>query len=234
MWREADVLVSGAGPVGLYAAHSLARAGVSVQIVDTGMWPCAHSYALALHPRTVDLLSKSGLDVDTGCEVETMAFYNGNGRRAEVQLDATSGKPMVVLPQSELEAQLEKALADAEIQVQWRHKVMRVEPAADHARVAIDRYEQESCGYVVARTKWVLDKSWTENVPFVIGADGYDSAVRRSIGIDFPEVAPCAWYGVFEFRSDADLPPEVRVVLHEKPRMFCGRSVTGISAGASS
>jgi 2-polyprenyl-6-methoxyphenol hydroxylase-like FAD-dependent oxidoreductase len=123
---------------------------------------------------------------------------------------------MIVLPQSVLEAELEQALGRAGVQVQWRHKVMRVEPRADNVQVLVNRYEKESYGYVVARTEWVVAKSWTFEVPFVVGADGYDSAVRHSLGFKFPEVAPCAWYAVFEFRSDSDVRDELRIVLGEK------------------
>jgi 2-polyprenyl-6-methoxyphenol hydroxylase-like FAD-dependent oxidoreductase len=33
------------------------------------------------------------------------------------------------------------------------------------------------------------------------------------LGLSFPEVAPCAWFAVFEFRSDSNVNDEVRVVL---------------------
>ncbi|MDZ4797287.1 MAG: NAD(P)/FAD-dependent oxidoreductase [Bryobacteraceae bacterium] len=217
--EKPEVLVSGAGPVGLFAAHSLARAGVSVQVVDTGIWGCAHSYALALHPSTVDLLHRSGIAVDTSDDryaVRTLALYDRKVRRAEIRLDQPSGKPMLILPQSLLESQLEKALTEAGVKVQWRHKVMNLDPQEDHVNVALNRYEKESFGYVVSRSDWVVAKSWTENVPYVVGADGYASAVRRSLGFSFPEVGPCAWYGVFEFNSSADIEEEVRVVLGER------------------
>ena len=62
----------------------------------------------------------------------------------------------------------------------------------------------------------MVAKSWTEEVPFVVGADGYSSSVRRSLGLTFPEVGPCAWYAVFEFRSSANVREEVRVALGER------------------
>jgi NADPH-dependent dioxygenase len=205
--------------VGLFAVHALTRAGLSAEVVDNGIWPCSHSYALALHPSTIQLLRDTGVTaatLDRGCALHTLAFYDGRERRAQVQLNRAKGGPLMVLPQSGLEAALENTLATSDVHVQWRHKVMRVEPAGDHVRVHLNRYEKESTGYVVARTEWVVARSWTVDVPFVIGADGYGSAVRRSIGIEFPEIAPCTWYGVFEFRSDADVPDEVRVVAGER------------------
>jgi 2-polyprenyl-6-methoxyphenol hydroxylase-like FAD-dependent oxidoreductase len=69
---------------------------------------------------------------------------------------------------------------------------------------------------VVARSEWVVDKSWDVSVPFVVGADGYDSNVRRSLGIAYPEVGPCAWYAVFEFQSGFPDQEEVRVILGDR------------------
>jgi 2-polyprenyl-6-methoxyphenol hydroxylase-like FAD-dependent oxidoreductase len=209
---RSEVLVSGAGPVGLFTAHSLVQAGVPVRIVDTGIWGCAHSYALALHPGSAALLRKSGIQIDERCAVRTVALYDEKQRRADIRLET----PMLIVPQSLLEGQLEYALAAEGVNVQWRHKVMNVAAGADAVTVSLNRYEKESVGYVVSRSEWVVDKSWTEEFPVVIGADGYSSAVRRSLGFAFPEVGPCAWYGVFEFQSDADIGGEVRIVLGER------------------
>jgi 2-polyprenyl-6-methoxyphenol hydroxylase-like FAD-dependent oxidoreductase len=51
--KTPQVLIAGAGPVGLFTALCLARRGVGVRIVDTGVWGCTHSYALALHAQTL-------------------------------------------------------------------------------------------------------------------------------------------------------------------------------------
>ena len=59
--RETEVLVVGAGPVGLFSALSLARHGVRVQIVDEQFRTAAHSYALALHSSSLGLLHEAGV-----------------------------------------------------------------------------------------------------------------------------------------------------------------------------
>lgn len=217
MQRDIDVLVAGAGPVGLFTAHALARKGVSVGIVDTGIWTCAHSYALALHPATVDLLCKSGLAddiVSQGHQIRRMVLYDEEKQRAALAFDAA--RPMVVLPQSALETEFENALRRSGVKVDWRHKVAEIEPAGDRVRVTLNRYEKESRGYVVARSEWALTKTWTIEVPFVVGADGYDSAVRHCIGARFDEVSPSSYYGVFEFHSDAAIAGEVRIGISER------------------
>jgi 3-(3-hydroxy-phenyl)propionate hydroxylase len=65
----------------------------------------------------------------------------------------------------------------------------------------------------VARTEWIVARSTSVDVPFVVGTDGHRSGVRRALGLDFREVAPAQHYAVFEFRSNFDLDHEMRIVL---------------------
>ncbi|HKE86186.1 MAG TPA: FAD-dependent monooxygenase, partial [Vicinamibacterales bacterium] len=58
---DPEVLVVGAGPVGLVAALLLEQYGVGVKIVDTHQRTTQHSYALAVHPRTLRILEEAGL-----------------------------------------------------------------------------------------------------------------------------------------------------------------------------
>jgi 2-polyprenyl-6-methoxyphenol hydroxylase-like FAD-dependent oxidoreductase len=219
--RTPDVLIVGAGPVGLYAALALAWRDVPVQIVDTGIWACTHSYALALHRRSLKLLQDVGLlerALESAYQVRKLALYDNSSRRAEIRLD-NNADPMTcvaVLRQDVLETLLEEALANYGVRVSWRHQVSEIDPQRDHVLAAVDKYERESRGYVVAHTEWVVSKTTRMEVPFVIGADGYKSKVRQALKIEFPEVGPAQYYAVFEFKSDADLGHELRVVLGDK------------------
>ena len=82
--------------------------------------------------------------------------------------------------------------------------------------VRVDRFERESRGYIVAHTEWVVAESRELEVPFVIGADGHRSRVRRALGAEFPEVGPALYFAVFEFSADAGLDHETRLVLGEE------------------
>ena len=57
---EAEVLIVGAGPVGLTLAVELARYGVTVRIVDKAAQRSDKSKALAVWSRTLELLDRSG------------------------------------------------------------------------------------------------------------------------------------------------------------------------------
>ena len=59
--QDPEVLVVGAGPVGLFAGLALAEHGVRVQIIDKMSRTGVHSYALALHGRALRLLKPFGL-----------------------------------------------------------------------------------------------------------------------------------------------------------------------------
>jgi 2-polyprenyl-6-methoxyphenol hydroxylase-like FAD-dependent oxidoreductase len=219
--NDHDVLIAGAGPVGLYAALRLARAGVRVQVVDRERDTAANSYALSLHPRSLALLDEVGLAPEVlrqGLHVKTVAFYEGSERRAEIPLRELDDpfREVVVLPQNVLEDLLVQALIDRRVPVLWNHRLADLEKNGDGMRVRVDRLGKQSTGYAAATTEWLVEKSIESRVRYVIGADGHESFVRRRLGIDYSAVGPSDLFAIFEFAVDAPMPEEVRVILDEK------------------
>lgn len=218
--HETEVLVVGAGPVGLFAALSLTELGVQVEIVDEEWRTAARSYALALHPRTLEILDGLGLAeelIARGHRVETTAFYEGEERKAEIRYSELAGKyPFVlVLPQDALEEALRRKLAERKVKVLWSHRVAELTPGHDEVEVRIEKLGKESTGYGYATTEWVVEKRSITRANYVIGADGHRSVVRRALGLGFEKLGEADLYAVFEFSSGSDSGREVRVVMEQ-------------------
>jgi 2-polyprenyl-6-methoxyphenol hydroxylase-like FAD-dependent oxidoreductase len=75
------------------------------------------------------------------------------------------------------------------------------------------KLDQVASGYPVARSEWVVVRSETIRPAYVIGADGYDSAVRRMSGIEMEEHGAGQIFSVYEIEAAGELPAEVRVIL---------------------
>ena len=59
--EHTEVLVVGAGPVGMLTALLLAEADLDVMVIDKEWRTAGHSYACVLHPGTLTLLDRLGL-----------------------------------------------------------------------------------------------------------------------------------------------------------------------------
>jgi 2-polyprenyl-6-methoxyphenol hydroxylase-like FAD-dependent oxidoreductase len=215
---KTQVLVVGAGPVGMFAALWLHKLGIKARIVDEARSSATHSYALALHPRSLELMDELGVAgavLERARRVDTIGLYDGLERRGEIKLSnlPTEFPFLAILPQSGLEEVLAQNLAKQKTAVEWSHRLAQLSPGAESVTATIHTLEKESTGYAVMHTETVVAKSRDIEVPFVLGADGHHSLVRRQLGIAFDSVTPDEHFVVLEFTPDASLTDEVRVVL---------------------
>jgi len=58
---DTDVLIVGAGPVGLFLANECARRGLRWRLVEARSTQSVHSKALAIFPRTLEIFDMAGL-----------------------------------------------------------------------------------------------------------------------------------------------------------------------------
>jgi 2-polyprenyl-6-methoxyphenol hydroxylase-like FAD-dependent oxidoreductase len=167
-----DVLVVGAGPVGLVAAAELARHGVAVRIIDKLAQPTNESRAIAVHARSLDMLARMGaVDelIATGVKAKAMELYSGHDKLFRVPLDSldTDYPFSLNTPQTETERVLTRHLnslgVTVECGVELTHLTQRGEAVQVTVRQADGTVEE-------------ID------VPWVIGADGAHSPVRHLIG----------------------------------------------------
>jgi 2-polyprenyl-6-methoxyphenol hydroxylase-like FAD-dependent oxidoreductase len=62
--------------------------------------------------------------------------------------------------------------------------------------------------------EWIVDKTYRLQTQFVVGADGYNSFVRRAMGIPYRDLGGAQCFSVYEFDADGGPAEEVRVGLN--------------------
>ena len=220
MFRHPDpeVLVVGAGPVGLVAALFLHRNGVRLEVIDMDQRTTQHSYALAIHPRTLGILDEAGLAeklVASGRKLTKVAYYEGRERRAEIDYSFLASRHpyLLVVRQSMLESAAAEALRAAKLPVLWGHRLQTLSVDNGILQAEVAKLDQVAAGYPISRNEWVVAGTKTIKPAYVIGADGYDSAVRRMSGIEMEVHGAGELFSVYEIEAAGELPGEARVIL---------------------
>ena len=213
-----EVLVVGAGPVGMFTALRLAESGIGVQLIDKASGIAGHSCACALHPQTLRLLEKAGViqeAIKLGQRIDTVAFYERVLPRAELKLSPLPVEfPFVlVLQQNVLEGLLEQKLKERSIDIHWNHQLADLAMETSTATATIDELAMEGKGYGVPDFQMAVKKTVSLRADFVVGADGQDSIVRKRLDIDYERIGKPQLFVVYEFETDATLPLEMRIVL---------------------
>jgi 2-polyprenyl-6-methoxyphenol hydroxylase-like FAD-dependent oxidoreductase len=171
---DSDVLVVGAGPVGLTMATELARHGLRVRIVDRLSTPPQYAKAVGIQPRTLEMWERTGLLADVLDEAIPMRgqiVYVDGAPVARMDMELPSDVPFgfMALPQYVTERLLAAQLA--------RHGTAVERP------VELVGFEQDAEG-VTARLR-TPDGERVERAAFLVGADGAHSVVRKGLGLDF-------------------------------------------------
>lgn len=175
-----QVLIVGAGPVGLFLAAELARHGVIARVVDKRT-RSEHSKAIALHPRTLELLADCGgleAALARGRKVSGVQLYGGGRPLIHVDLDDVDSehRHILILPQSDTEEILEALCVERGVIVERGVTCTSVSQDVDGCEVALARPlpdDAEEASVVRVRAEWV------------VACDGADSTVRRALGLPF-------------------------------------------------
>ena len=215
---DPEVLVVGAGPVGLVTALFLQQQGVRVEVIDTDQRTTQHSYALAIHPRTLDVLDSVGLAkelVAAGRKLTKVAYYEGRERRAEIDYSslATRHPYLLLVRQSVLESAAAEALRAQKVKILWGHRLEALNADGGIIQAKVAKLDRVAAGYPIARSEWLVTRTETIRPAYVIGADGYSSAVRRMSGIQMEDLGASELFSVYEIEATGDLPQEARVIL---------------------
>ncbi|OEV04515.1 FAD-dependent monooxygenase [Streptomyces oceani] len=167
-----QVAVVGGGPVGLWMAGELRRAGITVVVLESRTERDTRSRALTVHPRTIETFASRG--VHEPFVREGMPLPGGHFGVLESKLDfgrLPSPFPhTLALPQERTEALLEQHARDLGAVVLRGHQVTGFIEGADEVAVHVTGPRGSS---VLAAT-------------YLVGCDGARSTTRDTAGIDFP------------------------------------------------
>lgn len=191
------VLIAGAGPVGLTAAHELARRGVSVRIIDRAEAPAVTSRAMALHARTLEICEQMGMIEDflpRGQRVEHFSIYQ-RGRKlirfdTEYSQLPTRYPYTLMVDQVTTEELLRKNLREQGVEAEWGVGLESIEPSSSS---------------VLCRLRNTDGEIEELTVPWLIGADGGRSTVRDQLGLPLLGDTSEQWL-VADAEIDGDLP----------------------------
>jgi 2-polyprenyl-6-methoxyphenol hydroxylase-like FAD-dependent oxidoreductase len=172
---QSQVLIVGAGPVGLTLAIELTRYGVSVRIVDKAPARTDKSKALVLWSRTLELLERgpgSARFIDAGFKVNAVNMISGNKLIGHVDMSSLESPHnyALMLPQADTERLLEEYLAELGVKVERSVEVSALS-VGDKSVEAVLRRPDGS--------QEALSAAW------LAGCDGAHSVVRHSVGATF-------------------------------------------------
>ncbi|MCB5165720.1 FAD-dependent oxidoreductase [Streptomyces bambusae] len=193
------VLVVGAGPVGLTAAHELARRGLAVRLVDGAAGPAPTSRAVAVHPRTLETFDQMGV-VDgvlaRGRRNQAFTMFARGRRLVRLEADYRSMPTRypftVIVGQTETEEVLRDAVARLGVSVEWGVRLTSLEQDRDTVRTRLEHADGTTEEY---------------EVPWLVGCDGGHSTVRKQLGLPLLGESSETW-ALADAAVSLDLPPD--------------------------
>jgi 2-polyprenyl-6-methoxyphenol hydroxylase-like FAD-dependent oxidoreductase len=207
MSNHDEVLVVGAGPVGLSAALALTKAKIPIRIIDRLAEPTNQSRAAILHVRTLEHFERLGVIDDflaTGVKIHGASIYApGNVLLVRPSFDhlPTPYPFMLGLEQFKTEALLAQPLKAAGVEVERGVELLNFNDARDRISV---------------RLKHPDGNETVEEFNYLLGSDGAHSTVRAGLGLTLEgETLDATWITAdVKIRWDRD-PSEVVALLSE-------------------
>ncbi len=169
-----DVVIAGAGPVGLLLANECARRGMSYHIVEANASQSAHSKALAIFPRTFEIFDMAGLAepfLPAANRVTRVAFTSHDRTLGRIEF-APKGTPypyVAMVPQDVTERLLLEHLRSAGGDVEYETTLVSARDTSAGVEVTVERG----------------GASAVVHAKYLVGCDGAHSTVRHVLGVPF-------------------------------------------------
>ena len=194
---DTDVLIVGAGPVGLFLANECARRGLKWRLVETRSTQSEHSKALAIFPRTLEIFDMAGLVapfLEMANRVTSVAVVTHGRTLAHMRFTPEeSPYPFVAMvPQDVTEKLLVEALGRRGGAVEYDTAFVSADEQGDHVSVILDRKGEP----IKLRAS------------FVVGCDGAHSAVRHLLNLPFEGAAYDDSFMLADVETNPTLPAD--------------------------
>ena len=136
MPAQTQVLIAGAGPIGLTAAIELARRGIACRIIDPLLEPPQYAKAVGVQPRTLEVFEGMGVlrrVLDAGVQMRGQVVYVNGEQVAKLDLALPDDVPFgfLSIPQYATERILREELAMHGVQVERGVRLAGFEQDAD-------------------------------------------------------------------------------------------------------
>jgi 2-polyprenyl-6-methoxyphenol hydroxylase-like FAD-dependent oxidoreductase len=170
-----SVLIVGAGPTGLAAALSLARARIPVRLIDRAREPGRHSRAIGIQARTLELFEQHRIVepfLERGHRAHVANLYSNGQRRARLDFDPlfTRYPYLLFIDQTETERILAGHLATLGVEIE--------------RGVELVEFNQGSAG-VSADLRRADGRTEALRCAYLVAADGAHSTARHHLGMKF-------------------------------------------------
>ncbi|MFE1289888.1 FAD-dependent monooxygenase [Streptomyces sp. NPDC058751] len=192
-----DVVVAGAGPVGLTAAAELRRRGVRCRVVDPLPARLPYAKAVGIQPRTLEIWDHMGLTrtvLEAAVPMYGQLSYVDGAEQARIDLVLPPEVPygFAALPQYETERILDGCLARFGTGVERGTELVSFTQDAEGVTVAL---------------RSVSGAEEEVRARYLVGCDGAHSTVRKKLGLTFEGSAFPEEYMLGDVEVDWDLPP---------------------------
>jgi 2-polyprenyl-6-methoxyphenol hydroxylase-like FAD-dependent oxidoreductase len=194
---DIDVLVVGAGPVGLFLANECARRGLRSRLIEARSAQSEHSKALAIFPRTLEIFDMAGLVgpfIAKANRVTSVAVVAHGRTLARLRFaPEESPYPLVAMvPQDVTERLLVEQLQRKGGAVEYETSFVSAVQHRDHVSVTLDRKGQRR----------------ELTAAFVVGCDGAHSAVRHLLNLPFEGAQYDALFMLADVQTNDTLPAD--------------------------
>ena len=171
---DTEVLIVGAGPVGLFLANECARRGLRFRIVEAKATQSEHSKALAIFPRTLEIFDMAGVAgpfLEKANRVTSVAVVTHGHRLAHMRFtpEESPYRFVAMVPQDVTERLLVEHLQRAGGNVEYETTLVSAVEEDDSVKVTLN-HKGEPIELRAA---------------FVVGCDGAHSAVRHLLNLPF-------------------------------------------------